>query len=417
MTNTDSTGTFRHDPLDLTGNAIRLLQILPGNSTSIIQCRLIHCSHSITQYSCLSYVWGDTSVLKAISVNKKHFVVRQNLWDFLRTARAKRMHRLFWIDAICIDQDNISERNHQVQRMSEIYGMADKVFVWLGHMPGLRFGFSPTYRVLDFLAARGVQRVPRGLVQILLSLETRFRLFKEVKYWERAWIFQEVILARKPQLMMGSSIVDFRKFAQIYIIWVRAIGDRALHGWPIPGSGLYFICKSVNQGRRELTLQDWMQLLPSLECFDRRDRVYAMTGICKEFIALPVRYEFPGYQLSMEVCHHVRPGSLSSAITLLLYLRGAFRLAEFKLYCSHRSRQMLLNQGLLGDNIGAEPGGRYENVLLQAYEGRSLGSSGQEYSQHCEKCFGWYEDRAWRVDWQQSIRLNSLQTVLRVWRE
>jgi Heterokaryon incompatibility protein (HET) len=37
-----------------------------------------------------------------------------------------------WIDALCIDQQNNSERNHQVRVMGKIYEMAIEVLVWLG---------------------------------------------------------------------------------------------------------------------------------------------------------------------------------------------------------------------------------------------------------------------------------------------
>lgn len=37
-----------------------------------------------------------------------------------------------WIDAVCVDQENLEERSQQVQRMAEIYKLADRVVVWLG---------------------------------------------------------------------------------------------------------------------------------------------------------------------------------------------------------------------------------------------------------------------------------------------
>jgi hypothetical protein len=39
---------------------------------------------------------------------------------------------LLWVDAICIDQSNIEERNHQVKLMDLIYKNAKIVFMWLG---------------------------------------------------------------------------------------------------------------------------------------------------------------------------------------------------------------------------------------------------------------------------------------------
>ena len=38
----------------------------------------------------------------------------------------------YWIDALCISQADMEERNHQVKRMVEIYGQARAVVAWLG---------------------------------------------------------------------------------------------------------------------------------------------------------------------------------------------------------------------------------------------------------------------------------------------
>ena len=46
--------------------------------------------------------------------------------------RLRRDSRLVWIDAICIDQSSIPERNQQVTHMGEIYTKARRVAVWLG---------------------------------------------------------------------------------------------------------------------------------------------------------------------------------------------------------------------------------------------------------------------------------------------
>jgi hypothetical protein len=37
-----------------------------------------------------------------------------------------------WYDALCINQEDTQERNHQVNQMGQIYGEADCVITWLG---------------------------------------------------------------------------------------------------------------------------------------------------------------------------------------------------------------------------------------------------------------------------------------------
>ncbi|KAF1974835.1 heterokaryon incompatibility, partial [Bimuria novae-zelandiae CBS 107.79] len=86
-------------------------------------------------YTCLSYVWGksyDEHFEILIEEPDYHrsgtFSVRRNLNDFLEVARIKHHSISLWIDAICIDQDNNQERNHQVEQMGEIYRNATRVF-------------------------------------------------------------------------------------------------------------------------------------------------------------------------------------------------------------------------------------------------------------------------------------------------
>lgn len=65
-------------------------------------------------YTALSYVWGSPKFTRAMTAGGHAIIVRQNLWNFLKQARRACEDGLFWIDALCIDQSSIRERNHQV---------------------------------------------------------------------------------------------------------------------------------------------------------------------------------------------------------------------------------------------------------------------------------------------------------------
>ncbi|OAL05129.1 hypothetical protein IQ06DRAFT_242916, partial [Phaeosphaeriaceae sp. SRC1lsM3a] len=84
------------------------------------------------QYQAVSYTWGDPPADHVIELNGTSFSVLRNLWAFLHQARANRVTGYLWIDAICIDQTTIAERNHQVGMMGDIYYSASNVIVWLG---------------------------------------------------------------------------------------------------------------------------------------------------------------------------------------------------------------------------------------------------------------------------------------------
>ncbi|RSL86871.1 hypothetical protein CEP52_015684 [Fusarium oligoseptatum] len=65
-------------------------------------------------------------------VNGKRFHLRPNLFSAFQAMRNANTPRTIWVDAICINQDDISERNNQVQQMNDIYSKAEVVNVWLG---------------------------------------------------------------------------------------------------------------------------------------------------------------------------------------------------------------------------------------------------------------------------------------------
>jgi hypothetical protein len=69
-------------------------------------------------------------------LNGKRFLVTANLDAALRNfARHRKWQSVpLWIDAIYINQEDISERDQQVRRMKSIYEHAKHVIIWLGDL-------------------------------------------------------------------------------------------------------------------------------------------------------------------------------------------------------------------------------------------------------------------------------------------
>jgi hypothetical protein len=109
---------------DLTTESIRLVQIIYANRQdgSYIQLKLQNFPLvSSPPYYALSYVWGQPSHSKKVIVNGKYLEIRKNLWHFLWKASIPEGCKYLWIDALCINQKNVEERNHQVKIMGDIY--------------------------------------------------------------------------------------------------------------------------------------------------------------------------------------------------------------------------------------------------------------------------------------------------------
>jgi hypothetical protein len=128
----------RYEYNSLNPSEVRLLKLLPGRfGTSIYVLFEVKTltESSIPRYEALSYTWGSSDNPKDIYIgtsDKSVLSVTQNLACALQHLRYENRPRTLWIDAICVDQANLTERGSQVQRMADIYKSAERVLVWLG---------------------------------------------------------------------------------------------------------------------------------------------------------------------------------------------------------------------------------------------------------------------------------------------
>ncbi|KUJ14675.1 HET-domain-containing protein [Mollisia scopiformis] len=101
---------------------IRLALLQPGIWDDEISYHLTNSSlESPIAYESLSYVWAQETGHNSIKLNGKEHRITNNLFKALKRLRKAREARCLWIDAICIDQDSILEKNHQVALMGAIY--------------------------------------------------------------------------------------------------------------------------------------------------------------------------------------------------------------------------------------------------------------------------------------------------------
>ncbi|GAT26799.1 LOW QUALITY PROTEIN: hypothetical protein RIB2604_02104820 [Aspergillus luchuensis] len=128
---------FEYFPLDQGPFSTRILRLLPSKDRAApIKCQLFSYSlqNNIAQeYDALSYVWGDqTDGQSTISINNQAFSGGKNLHSALLRLRGFEFERTLWVDAICIDQVNMREKEKQIQIMARIYEQASQVMVWSG---------------------------------------------------------------------------------------------------------------------------------------------------------------------------------------------------------------------------------------------------------------------------------------------
>jgi hypothetical protein len=119
-------------------DSIRLLRLYPSEDENApIQCRLFNYSLQESgkrthPYDALSYVWGEPDKTRPIFIKKHSLSVTLNLHEALLRLRHNSIERIIWVDAVCINQENIEEKEQQIRFMAKIYGQANRVVVWLG---------------------------------------------------------------------------------------------------------------------------------------------------------------------------------------------------------------------------------------------------------------------------------------------
>jgi hypothetical protein len=119
-------------------DSIRLLRLMPHeNDRSRIQCELFgytlqDSGKGSHLYEALSYTWGGSDKSCSVSIGRQNLPVTENLYKALLQLQDRSLERILWIDALCIDQENLEERGQQVQLMSKIYSKAARVLIWLG---------------------------------------------------------------------------------------------------------------------------------------------------------------------------------------------------------------------------------------------------------------------------------------------
>ncbi|KAL2268774.1 hypothetical protein VTJ83DRAFT_3620 [Remersonia thermophila] len=308
-------------------------------------------------YTALSYTWGSPEAKQyTIFLNGQRFRVRSNLYSILRHLRWRgigtkkapadlqdstdQLQRMpLWIDAVCINQDDVLERNSQVMLMGGLYRDASAVLSWLDNIlpestvKGLAKvrSFARTWTVLSAYLGDAKEKAGRkGRADksddgespdsgVLKEIETWWRSvgcrFHDlidvfcVPYWERVWIVQEVVLASpashvymagtgdrderitEAELDAASNCMlalfghgDFTKVLQLNLPFIDAHQlSKDTVGWARHGIlDEMTMRRDMSDIQRGLVTPGWMFVLhvaSSRQCSEPRDAVYGLLHI------------------------------------------------------------------------------------------------------------------------------------------
>lgn len=277
-TETQPKPRYQHEPLPDQEKFFRLLELLPGKEGTAIHCRLR--TYSINfhpPYECISYVWGDPDDKTDIFCHRRRIRVPQNLHDALGRLRFRDESRILWADSICINQDDIKERGHQVQLMRQIFYRAVNVNSWLGR--GDDFDAEAAFNLIQRLheacetedsciIRRHIDDTPENEWHALDGLT-------ECEYFFRVWILQEIGLAYDVTFYCGHNTLQSQALRGMNRAWlVNACVGNMLYYIQRPLQQLHFGFRN----NRDDDVRSIINVSRYSACVDPRDRYYGILG-------------------------------------------------------------------------------------------------------------------------------------------
>ncbi|KAJ1329649.1 HET domain-containing protein [Microdochium nivale] len=273
---------------------MRLVQLKHAGAGSIEGEYIVQSldSPDLTPYEVVSYVWESPDLCKTITIDGRELGVARNANEMLSSLR-RGEHGYLWIDAICINQRDVAERNHQVQQMSRIYALANKVIVYLGRPTAdtnlLMGSLSEVQSALgphhyDF----GEYEQEWAHVQERISLEVPDADEQQQRnavddlfsrpYWERAWIVQEVSHPVDGTVYCGDWAVSCDIF--ILALWLFQVTPSS-HVSQIIGTMPTRFREALYHGG-DHDLHSVLLRYREAKASDERDRIYALLGLVHE---------------------------------------------------------------------------------------------------------------------------------------
>ncbi|KAI2623087.1 heterokaryon incompatibility protein-domain-containing protein [Hypoxylon sp. NC1633] len=385
-----------YNPLDPSKRQIRLLRITGVSEDGIVECSFHTASlDGDISFATLSYVWGDASITREICVNGRRRNVTRNLESALRQIRnysansdfheedsidsgtvpgqsdtneenrdedytaiihngARTGDRLrrrvglgllpLWVDAVCINQDDILERSHQVQLMREIYAKSFPVLSWIDSTESGSMDLA--LKTIRELAPACLQpssdfdwyQHPE-LCDLAADVDSRFQNkywnaihdFEASEYFHRIWIFQELWVGRERTFFICNNECLPLVSLLVYGRWAFQLGENWTDQMPPPilNADLRYSLKlripkflqlSVNimvTFKDSVDFGDIITLFLDYQCKDPRDKVYGLLAV------LPMEIT-PDYEKSVEdvFVDFITNSALDASPGTLLVLSG-----------------------------------------------------------------------------------------------
>ncbi|MCJ1311251.1 hypothetical protein MMC25_004922 [Agyrium rufum] len=360
-----------YSPLEVSISQIRLLIVCPSeNHDADINCRLdvvAFQDSSPPTYEALSYAWGPAYPKFKITVNDHSCEIGHNLYTALRYLRRPYKPRTLWIDAVCINQTDAAEKDHQIRQMGAIYTNASSVIVWLGESDDdieiamdmlcdmeTRLDVSELDWYLDnsepkldwYITARTNKSVHPGLN----------KLFNK-PWFNRIWVVQEVSLSQRiPIILSGKRELSYK------LLWDLKfhLGLPTAYGNDVH-KALGLDCETCSEMKNfpakwnrqashflksdEELFKSFLLSTSKRDCTETRDRIFALLGLLSPQFALT---HFPDYnEPTAKIYQRAMMLLLASGnLYWLLYAKNQ-KVSHLPSWCIDFSTKWMVDDGFL----------------------------------------------------------------------
>ncbi|GJC97750.1 heterokaryon incompatibility protein [Colletotrichum higginsianum] len=329
---------YQYSPLTV-NRQIRLLKLNAGAEAEELSGELVHTPLDGTpSFTAVSYVWGNPQPRKGIFCSGLKMEIGPSLHSALLHLRQPACETYLWADALCINQEDILERNQQVRMMGDIYAAASSTAIWLGEEScevkmavGWLRRFAVAWDSLESDPGFITRNQAEGILQEAFGKKSE-AAFQHIwallnrPWFARKWVIQELVKSQRPILVVGRVALPWAMLADWlnFVEWCPNVKELFMRFCPTPleaGAkvlGLTLLRASLLMRcavpEKKLLLFLIVRTL-EFRCADPRDHIFAMVGIASD----ADRFDLIDYGSPMEkVCRQLAYSCVSDSMSLKL---------------------------------------------------------------------------------------------------
>jgi Heterokaryon incompatibility protein (HET) len=260
---------------------IRLVTLEHGVRKDAVRCKMFDVELSTKPtYLALSYEWGRIGESSMIWIDEGLCKVCSSLFNALVHIRKPNEDLVLWVDALCINQQNLGERNHQVELMGKIFLQATEVVIWLGLARDDSDLAMKQFKEISQSITLG-KPVGRPMMRAEAILSWCRRT-----YWRRMWVIQEIQLAKSLSIYCGEESIMWAEFASArqWVIKFNEPFESEREAYEAMISSLPARMDDLRSKARarHTPLIEWLETFENSLFTDPKDKVYALIGLASD---------------------------------------------------------------------------------------------------------------------------------------